>query len=314
IYQSIFYRFLCLLRDRCQKSFKRYGCWKKIKTIETLKYTNSIGDTQPCVFYENSREQNTLMNNNADLPIMKKIYEFYNAPVTKFFQDLIFFLLFLGLFTYTVLIRTPAKPSVVEWLLMCYLSTMALDQIREILTMNATAWKIRLSVYFNDYLHLYDTLGILIFALAFGLRLTFEWRVIGRLLLCINLSYWYLRMFHFLVVSKEVGPYIHIAARNIIDLLRLIVIVIIVLMSFGVSRQAIKYPDESFTWHLVKEIFLEPYFMIYGEVYADKIDPPCNRTENPFNPSCMPGHWITPITMTVFLLVCNILLLSMLMV
>ncbi|CAF0896318.1 unnamed protein product [Didymodactylos carnosus] len=313
INQSIFYRFFRLLYNRFQKLFKRYGCWRKIRTINTLRYTNSIGDAQPCVLYEMNEKQNNLLINNADLPIMKKIYEFYNAPVTKFFQDLIFFLLFLAHFTYVILIRTPPKPSVVEWLIMCYLSTMALDQIREILTMNATPWRIRLRVYFIDYLHLYDTFGILIFALAFSLRLTVDLRVIGRLLLCVNLSYWYLRMFHFLVVSKEVGPYIHIAARNIIDLLRLIVIVIIVLMSFGVSRQAIKYPNEGFTWHLVKEIFLEPYFMIYGEVYADKIDAPCNRTDDPSNPSCMPGHWITPITMTVFLLVCNILLLSMLM-
>jgi len=33
-------------------------------------------------------------------------------------------------------------------------------------------------------------------------------------------------------------------------------------MSFGVSRQAIKYPNEDWNWHSVKEIFLEPYFMV----------------------------------------------------
>ena len=46
----------------------------------------------------------------------------------------------------------------------------------------------------------------------------------------------------------------------------------ILLISFGVSRQAIKYPNEEFQWGLVKGVFLEPYFMIYGEVYAEKID------------------------------------------
>ena len=43
-------------------------------------------------------------------------------------------------------------------------------------------------------------------------------------------------------------------------------------MCFGLSRQAIKYPNEEFRWELVKGIFLEPYFMLYGEVYADTID------------------------------------------
>jgi transient receptor potential cation channel subfamily M protein 3 len=43
-------------------------------------------------------------------------------------------------------------------------------------------------------------------------------------------------------------------------------------MCFGLSRQAIKYPNEEFRLELVKKIFLEPYFMLYGEVYADTID------------------------------------------
>ena len=155
-------------------------------------------------------------NDSTDqIPLTEKVYEFYNAPVTKFFQDLIFFILFLAIFTYVVLIRTPPKPSICEWILMVYLTTMAMDLVRELLMMSETRWKTWISVYFHDVLHLYDTFCCLMFALAFGLRLTNDFRIVGRLLLCINLSLWYLRMFHFLVVSKEVGPYIHIAARNV---------------------------------------------------------------------------------------------------
>ncbi|CAF3942154.1 unnamed protein product, partial [Rotaria sp. Silwood1] len=289
IRHSTIYHFICILLRQTRKFLRRHRCWKKP-----------------------DRDINS--NDSTDqISLMKKVYEFYNAPVTKFFQDLIFFVLFLAIFTYVVLIRTPPKPSVWEWILMSYLTTVAMDLIRELLTMSETRWKTWLPVYFNDVLHLYDSFSCLMFAVAFGLRLTNAFRIVGRLLLCINLSFWYLRMFHFLVVSKEVGPYIHIAARNIIDLFRLIVIVLIVLMSFGVSRQAIKNPDMDWSWHSVKEIFLEPYFMIYGEVYADKIDPVCNVTEDPTDASCQFGHFITPITMTAFLLVCNILLLSMLM-
>ncbi|CAF4256297.1 unnamed protein product [Rotaria socialis] len=289
ISRSAVYRFFGLILRPTRKFLRRYRCWKRP-----------------------DRDMNS--NDNTDqIPLTKKIYEFYNAPVTKFFQDLIFFIIFLAIFTYVTLIRTPPKPSVCEWLLMCYLTTMAMDLIRELVTMNETRWKTWLSVYFNDVLHLFDTFCCAMFAVAFGLRLTNDFRIVGRLLLCINLSLWYFRMFHFLVVSKEVGPYIHIAARNVIDLFRLIVIVVIVLMSFGVSRQAIKFPNEDWSWHSVKNIFLEPYFMIYGEVYAEDIDPPCNRTADPSAPGCQFGHFITPITMTAFLLVCNILLLSMLM-
>jgi hypothetical protein len=191
IFHSVVYRFVCVILRQIRKCLRRYGCWKRTERgIDSTESTDQI-------------------------PFPKKIYEFYNAPVTKFFQDLIFFVLFLAIFTYVVLIRTPPKPSVCEWLLMCYLATMAMDLIRELLMMNETRWKTWLSVYFNDVLHIYDTFCCLIFAIAFALRLTEYFRIVGRLLLCLNLSLWYLRMFHFLVVSKEVGPYIHIAARNV---------------------------------------------------------------------------------------------------
>ncbi|VDO37900.1 unnamed protein product [Haemonchus placei] len=52
-----------------------------------------------------------------------------------------------------------------------------------------------------------------------------------------------------------------------------------------------------------KNIFYKPYFMLYGEVYAGEIDTWTN---------CVPGGWIPPVLMTIFLLVANILLINML--
>jgi transient receptor potential cation channel subfamily M member 3 len=83
-------------------------------------------------------------------------------------------------------------------------------------------------------------------------------------------------------------------------------------MCFGLSRQAIKYPNEDFSLLLVRNIFLEPYFMLYGEVYAGDIDPLCNMTLDATSPQCQTGHWITPFTMTAFLLVANLLFLTIL--
>lgn len=43
-------------------------------------------------------------------------------------------------------------------------------------------------------------------------------------------------------------------------------------MSFGVARQAILHPNEDPSWMLARNIFFMPYWMIYGEVFADQID------------------------------------------
>lgn len=50
--------------------------------------------------------------------------------------------------------------------------------------------------------------------------------------------------------------------------------------------------------------------MLYGEVYADRIDPECGA--DPGMPDCLPGRWITPFVMAIYLLVANILLINLL--
>lgn len=59
------------------------------------------------------------------------------------------------------------------------------------------------------------------------------------------------------------------------DIIYFIMILLVVMMAFGVVRQSITYPDEEAHWLLVRNIFLKPYFMIYGEVYAGEIDGEC---------------------------------------
>lgn len=56
-------------------------------------------------------------------------------------------------------------------------------------------------------------------------------------------------------------------------MLYIIVLLCVALLGFGLARQSITYPNEE--WHpiLLRNIFYKPYFMLYGEVYADEIDP-----------------------------------------
>lgn len=55
-------------------------------------------------------------------------------------------------------------------------------------------------------------------------------------------------------------------------MVKFIVIMLIVLMSFGIARVAIRFPFSEPNWNILKNVYLEPYFMLYGEVYADTID------------------------------------------
>lgn len=97
-----------------------------------------------------------------------------------------------------------------------------------------------------------------------------------------------------------------------------ITLMLVLLMSYGVFRQSVLFPHEEFSWFLVRDIFFKPYFMIYGELFAGDIDPPCgNGTKpdgsfDPDMPPCETGRWLNPLLMTCYLLVANILLLNLL--
>ena len=55
-----------------------------------------------------------------------------------------------------------------------------------------------------------------------------------------------------------------------------VVLLAVFLIAFGVCRQSILFPNEEPHWRLIRHIFYQPYFMLYGEVFAADIDPECN--------------------------------------
>ncbi len=52
----------------------------------------------------------------------------------------------------------------------------------------------------------------------------------------------------------------------------IVVIMAIVLVSFGTSRKSILSPEEDPSWNLLRDVVFQPYWMIFGEVYAGEID------------------------------------------
>ena len=65
--------------------------------------------------------------------------------------------------------------------------------------------------------------------------------------------------------------------RMIENMMYFVVLLLVVLMAFGICRQSILFPNEEPHWKLARHIFYQPYFMLYGEVFAPDIDPPCNE-------------------------------------
>ncbi|CAB1338835.1 unnamed protein product, partial [Coregonus sp. 'balchen'] len=279
------------------------------------------------------------------VPIRKKIYEFYNTPFTKFWFNTasrlliqlktnISYLAYLCLYNYIILVKMERWPSLQEWIVISYIITLGMEKVRQ-------------------YWNITDAAAIFTFLLGLMLRLQNEPLMsIGRVIYCVDIIFWYIRVLDIFGVNKYLGPYVMMIGKMMIDMLYFVVIMLVVLMSFGVARQAILHPDEIPTWRLARNIFYMPYWMIYGEVFADSIDRksdinskmmfPVSWADDQFNPNpmmvvnsgrslnptpcgdnmydedgrklppCIPGAWLTPAIMACYLLVANILLVNLL--
>uniref|UniRef100_A0A7N6AQH4 Transient receptor potential cation channel, subfamily M, member 3 n=1 Tax=Anabas testudineus TaxID=64144 RepID=A0A7N6AQH4_ANATE len=289
----------------------------KEKEDEDMEFTAMLGK----VTTETSRKKDVeeVQNRHRLIPMGRKIYEFYNAPIVKFWFHTMAYVGYLMLFNYIVLVKMDLWPSPQEWIVIAYIFTNGIEKMREILMSEPGKLLQKVKVWLQEYWNITDLMAILIFSVGMVLRLQEPPLMsYGRVIYCVNIIYWYIRLLEIFGVNKYLGPYVMMIGKMMIDMMYFVIIMLVVLMSFGVARQAILNPNEDPSWMLARNIFFMPYWMIYGEVFADQIDPPCGQnitTEDGVVvalPPCKTGAWIVPAIMACYLLVANILLVNLL--
>nr|XP_038027175.1 transient receptor potential cation channel subfamily M member 6 isoform X1 [Anas platyrhynchos] len=242
-----------------------------------------------------------------NLPRTRKIYEFYNAPIVKFWFHTMAYMAFLMLFTYTVLVKMEPRPSVQEWLVIIYIFSTAIEKVREVFISEPGKFSQKVKVWINEYWNFTDSIAIILFMIGFGLR----WseppvQTAGRLLYCLDIIFWYARLLDLFAVNQHAGPYLTMIGKMTANMFYIVVMMAIVLLSFGVSRKAILSPEEPPSWTLARDIVFQPYWMMFGEVYAGEIDV-CET-----NQDCPPGSFLTPFLQAVYLFVQYIIMVNLL--
>ncbi|KAL7988739.1 hypothetical protein Chor_007658 [Crotalus horridus] len=259
--------------------------------------------------FEKEVEKQTFPNNNEPQSLLgtRKIFEFYNAPIVKFWFHTMAYLVFLMLFTYTILVKMKPTPSAQEWLVIIYIFTTFIEKVREIFISEPSKLIQKVKVWIYEYWNFTDFIAIILFMTGFGLR----WanpplQTIGRLIYCLDIIFWYARLLDFFAVNQHAGPYLTMIGKMTANMFYIVIMMAIVLLSFGVARKAILSPNEQPSWTLARDIVFQPYWMIFGEVYAGEIDA-CELDQN-----CPPGSFLTPFLQAVYLFVQYIIMVNLL--
>ncbi|XP_041041202.1 transient receptor potential cation channel subfamily M member 6-like [Carcharodon carcharias] len=241
------------------------------------------------------------------LPWTRKAYEFYSAPIVKFWFHTIAYLGFLMLFTYMVLVKMEPLPSIQEWIVIIYVFTTAVEKAREIFISEPGKFNRKIKVWVQEYWNLNDSVAIILFAVGFGLRWTDQpLQTAGKIIYSLDFIFWFVRLLDFFAVNQHAGPYLTMIGRMTTNMFYIVILMAIVLLSFGVSRKAILSPAEEPSWRLARDIVFQPYWMIFGEVYASEIDP-CEEGAD-----CPPGSFLNPFLQAVYLFAQYIILVNLL--
>lgn len=124
------------------------------------------------------------------LRIKKKFYEFYAAPITKFWSHSMAYIAFLMIYTYTVLIRMPPEMEWNEYYIIAYVATFGGEKIREILASEPVKLSSKLSVWAAGHWNCCDALAVIEFFIAMILRMQKDYMEQGRVLYCLNIVFW----------------------------------------------------------------------------------------------------------------------------
>ncbi|XP_067886068.1 LOW QUALITY PROTEIN: transient receptor potential cation channel subfamily M member 6-like [Heterodontus francisci] len=281
----------------------------------SIQNSSAAKDDQPSMEFDTEKgpeepaesQDEIIGTRQRGLPWTRKAYEFYNAPIVKFWFHTIAYLGFLMLFTYTVLVKMEPLPSVQEWIVIIYIFTTAVEKAREIFISEPGKFSRKVKVWVQEYWNFNDSVAIALFAVGFGLRWTDQpLQTAGRIIYSLDIIFWFVRLLDFFAVNQHAGPYLTMIGRMTANMFYIVILMAIVLLSFGVSRKAILSPAEQPSWRLARDIVFQPYWMIFGEVYAGEIDP-CEEDAD-----CPPGSFLNPFLQAVYLFAQYIILVNLL--
>uniref|UniRef100_A0A0N5BXB8 LSDAT_euk domain-containing protein n=1 Tax=Strongyloides papillosus TaxID=174720 RepID=A0A0N5BXB8_STREA len=271
--------------------------------------TNTISSSYKKINSIETTAKPTIPLKSKQIKAKRKVYEFFFAPITTFWTWFLSFFIFMMANTYVLLVKTPLHPTILEWILFVYVLSYGLEELRKLFMSEPTRIRKKLTFFFSNTWNWLSSLAVVGFIIGFIVRsVSSSSLATGRVILAVDYSIWCLKLLDYLTVHPTLGPYITMVGKMTNAMKYHITLLFISLLSFGTVRQSILFNDENWSWVLLRNVFYKPYFMLYGEVYAGEIDL-CTDTGE----ECVPGSFIPPLMMTVFLLIANLLLISMLM-
>ncbi|XP_059152108.1 transient receptor potential cation channel subfamily M member-like 2 isoform X2 [Physella acuta] len=258
---------------------------------------------------------------NLNDTIQKWAY-FYSSPIVKFITNVVFYLVFLMLYSYVLVVKLTSEFVYQEGILIVWVATIFTEELRQFFTGAGHSLKSQIESYFSDKWNWLDMFSIFLFIVGMILRAipNDDTLSAARVILSINLITFFSRILHIFSINQELGPKLVMINRMIQDLKWFVVILLVFIMAYAVASEAVLYPNSELSWKLLYYFPRKAYWHIYGELFLDDIEGSSTCTDDPTQysdydvlrcPSPV-GKYFVPILLGLYILMTNVLLLNLL--
>ncbi|XP_077865498.1 transient receptor potential cation channel subfamily M member-like 2 [Saccoglossus kowalevskii] len=222
----------------------------------------------------------------------------------------------------------PNSPGVIEYVVMIWISTLIIEELRQVLGRESKSLKYKIISWFSEHWNKFDIAMFVLYIVAVCLRFlisveNFEY---ARITYSISLMLFYFRLLHMALVAQNIGPKIIMIYKMLRDLLHFVVILVIFLLSFGYATQALLTPNQDPHISVLWTSLYRPHWQLYGWLFLDEIeDQVTNETcyyngeqvNGTFNGTAMCVDtqmygWVIPLLIAIYLMIANILLINLL--
>uniref|UniRef100_K1QLP0 Transient receptor potential cation channel subfamily M member 8 n=1 Tax=Magallana gigas TaxID=29159 RepID=K1QLP0_MAGGI len=263
---------------------------------------------------------------------LHRIKSIYTAPVMIFAHSVIAYFIFLGIFSYMLLIEFSPEMGSCEILIFIWILTLMIEEMRQFCSTSqvkrdeeftrVALWQKFLKKkkeYWSDSWNKVDVLTIGLFILAAILRFCPETISAARVAYSFCLMSFFFRILHVFTVHKELGPKIIMIRRMMIDLVFFLIILMVFVLSYSISTYAIMFPNSVLRVSLIRQILRKGYWTLYGELFLEEYeaggeDCTYNATIYATYPErrCPEERGVATLLMAVYVLFANVLLLNIL--
>ncbi|XP_076806205.1 transient receptor potential cation channel subfamily M member 2-like [Clavelina lepadiformis] len=252
------------------------------------------------------------------LSAVEKMHAFYQVPLVKFVMHVLFYVIFLLFYAYNILFAfysgCGSHCTISRWLLFAWILTIGAEEIHDIhYTKSNVYWK-KILIWIRQPENELDVIAFLLFIPGFFLRNVSSYT--ARALLVPSFCIYTMRFFNLFRVNGDLGPKLMMVVKMIKDLAFFLFIWLIFLFAYGVSSQALLYPNEVDVGRVIQGIISKPYWHIYGELFLEEVNYDPDDGQYNCGPStdreCPTQTLFVPILLGIYMMLVSVLLLNFL--